>query len=104
MEVIDTDGFHAGRAWGSRQLLALGEFDARILWTDKPYRWHANTGEELFVVLSGKVRMHLRRRDGSEYFRDLGAGNAMLFNDGDEHYAEPLPEARLLVIERKDSE
>lgn len=104
MERIDTRTFRAERAWGSRCLLDMGKFAARMHWTNEPYRWHANTGEELFVVLSGNVRMHVRHPDGSESFQDLAAGDAMLFADGDQHYAEPQPEARLLVIERKDSD
>lgn len=104
MERIDTKTFHADRAWGSRRLLDMGEFEARMHWTDAPYRWHANRGEELFVVLSGNVRMHVRHEDGGESFQDLAAGDAMLFADGDEHYAEPRSEARLLVIERKNSD
>lgn len=104
MERIDIQGFRAARAWGSRLLLDMDAHTARLHWTDSAYHWHRNTGAELFVVLDGKVRMHWRRADGSEGFDDLVPGAAMLFDDGDEHYAQPLPEARVLVIERKDSD
>lgn len=103
MERIDVDGFRAERAWGSRLLLDMNLHTARLHWTDKPYHWHRNTGEELFVVLAGAVRMHWRT-NRSEGCEDLYPGDAMLFEDGDEHCAEPRPEARVLVIERKDSE
>lgn len=104
MERIDVQNFRAERAWGSRILMNLDEYTVRLHWTNQPYRWHANTGEELFVVLDGQVRMHLREKTGREFSEFLKPGDAMHFSAGDEHYAEPLPEARVLVIERKDSE
>ena len=30
----------------------------RVHWTDKPYKWHVNDGEEVFAVLDGTVDMH----------------------------------------------
>jgi len=32
----------------------------RLHWTDQPYKWHINDGEEVFVVLDGAVDMHTR--------------------------------------------
>ncbi len=32
----------------------------RVHWTDQPYKWHVNDGEEVFAVLDGKVDMHYR--------------------------------------------
>lgn len=104
MERVDVHTFRAERAWGSRLLLDLGEHAARLHWTDAPYRWHANTGAELFVVLAGRVRMHWRDGRGCEHRQTLEVGDVMRFDEGEEHYAEPLPEARVLVIERKDSD
>lgn len=103
MEFIDTHGFLPGRAWGSRLLLDLGAHSARLHWTDAAYRWHANVGDELFVVLDGRVRMHWRDGLGAEHQRLLDAGDAVRIAEGEAHYAEPLPQARVLVIERKDS-
>ena len=104
MERIDVRQFKAASAWGSRLLMDMGEHAARIHWTDTAYRWHVNSGKELFVVLDGLVRMHLRRANGEQSFEELRTGDVMLFCQGDEHYAEPMPQARILVIERKDSD
>lgn len=82
----------------------IGDHAVKMHWTDAGYHWHTNTGQELFVVLDGKVRMFWRSADDAEQFRDLECGDVMLFEEGDAHRAEPLPQARVLVIERKDSD
>jgi len=51
-----------------------------VHWSDQPYVWHVNDGQEVFVVLDGRVRMRYRK-------------------DG----AEPLGVARVLVIETEGS-
>lgn len=104
MEFIETRAFLPERAWGSLLLIDLGAYAARLHWTDAPYRWHANLGDELFVVLDGRVRMHWRDAQSREHQRTLAAGDAVRIGEGEAHYAEPLPQARVLVIERKDSE
>lgn len=104
MEIIDARDFTAERAWGSRGLMAIGDHAARLHWTDQPYRWHQNTGEELFVVLDGIVDMHYVG-DGDECeVVELRAGQVALIGAGDRHVAHPRGAARILVIERQDSE
>lgn len=52
----------------------------RVHWTDRPYRWLVN--------------------DGNEHVERLTPGRLCLAEDGDEHVAHP---ARILVVERKGS-
>ena len=94
--------FRGDAAWDA---LTLGEIDGvtvRLHWSDQPYRWHVNDGAEAFIVLSGTVDMHYRR-DGEGQVRRLTAGEACFAEAGDEHYAAPVGEARILVVERKGS-
>ena len=74
----------------------------RLHWTDAPYVWHVNDGTEVFVVLDGAVDMHYRV-DGAEKVRRLVVGDVCHAEPGDEHVAHPVPEARVLVVERKGS-
>lgn len=104
MEIIDARGFTADRAWGSRLLLDLDLHTARLHWTDQPYRWHDNHGDELFIVLDGEVEMHHLDQAQAPSVQVLEAGQMALIRDGERHVAVPRGEARVLVIERKDSE
>jgi mannose-6-phosphate isomerase-like protein (cupin superfamily) len=74
----------------------------RLHWTDKPYKWHVNDGEEVFAVMQGEVRMHVRGGEG-ERVLTLRAGDIFHAQAGDEHFAEPVGEARILVIEKEGS-
>lgn len=102
MEIIDSSGFTADRAWGSRELMAMDGHAASLHWTDQPYRWHQNTGREVFVVLDGIVDMHYRD-EGGEQIVALHAGQIAVIGAGEFHVAHPRGEARILVIERSDS-
>jgi len=95
--------FVADRAWGSQLLSDFGDVTVRLHWTDQPYRWHTNTGPEVFVVLDGAVDMHVRTPEG-EHVIHLTAGQGVSVAPGDEHVAHPQGAARILVVERKDSE
>ncbi len=46
----------------------------RLHWTDKPYKWHVNDGEEVFAVLNGRVEMRFRE-DGKEQSVVLETGD-----------------------------
>ncbi len=54
----------------------------RLHWTDKPYKWHVNNGERTLL---------------------LRAGDIFYAQAGDEHFAEPVGEARILVVEKEGS-
>ena len=103
MEFINSSTFVADAAWASRALLDLENHTVKIHWTDRPYRWHQNTGEELFVVLDGVVEMSYLE-DGEEHVRILEAGQMALIGHGERHVARPRGEARVLVIEQKGTE
>jgi len=55
MNIIRAKSFTAERAWGALDIANMGGITTRLHWTDQPYRWHVNDGEEVFVVLDGKV-------------------------------------------------
>ncbi|MDN5852428.1 MAG: cupin, partial [Actinomycetia bacterium] len=72
-------------------------------WTDAPYKWHVNDGAEAFVVLAGTVDMHYRI-NGDELVERLVPGRICIADDGDEHVAHPIGEARILVVEQRGSD
>ena len=74
----------------------------RLHWTDQPYRWHVNDGQEVFVVLDGQVRMHYRE-NGSERTVTLDSGDILYASVGTEHAAHPRGIARILVVESEGS-
>ncbi len=95
--------FVADKPWGSQLLSDFGDVTVRLHSTDTAYHWHTNTGNEVFVVLDGVVDMHVRDQ-GAERIHRLNAGEGMAFVPGDEHVAHPQGLARVLVVERKDSQ
>lgn len=74
----------------------------RLHWTDRPYKWHVNDGAEVFVVIDGEVEMHYRE-NGEEKVVRMERGEIFFADVGDEHFASPIGEARVLVIEREGS-
>ncbi|WP_346398269.1 cupin domain-containing protein [Pseudomonas syringae] len=102
MRVIRSKDFTATRAWGADDIVNLGGTTVRLHWTDKPYKWHINDGEEVFAVLDGAVDMHYRE-SGIERVVRLVTGDVFFSEAGCEHVAHPCGEARILVIEREGS-
>jgi quercetin dioxygenase-like cupin family protein len=74
----------------------------RLHWTDAPYQWHQNDGVEVFAVLDGIVEMRYRDAAGPQV-AELRAGDVFIAEEGDEHSASPVGEARILVVERRGS-
>lgn len=103
MKLIDPQGFRATRPWGSLDIAKIDGATVRLHWTDQPYHWHINDGVEVFVLLDGEVKMHYRE-DGKEKVFHMKAGEIFHAEVGDAHFAEPVGEARILVVEREDSE
>ena len=103
MKLTRVSSFTADRAWGSELIALFGEISAKAHWTDQPYRWHKNTGREVFMVVDGVVDMHYRE-GGVEKVMTLHPGDALTVEDGEEHVAHPRGEARILVIETVGSE
>jgi len=102
MKVIRSREFTGSRAWEALDIAAIDDASVRLHWTDRPYQWHVNDGEEVFAVLDGKVHMHYRDQ-GVEKAAVLDAGDVFFASIGCEHVAHPVGPARVLVIEKKGS-
>lgn len=102
MKVINARQFTAERAWGAQHIATINGISTRLHWTDQPYKWHTNDGEEIFVVLDGQVQMFYRQ-NGAEHSVQLQVGDIFYASAGTEHVAHPLGEARILVIEKEGS-
>ncbi len=103
MKVIRSSEYRADRAWGALDICNMSGVTTRLHWTDEPYHWHTNEGEEVFVVLDGKVEMFYRQ-DGQEKSHILEQGDIFFASTGTEHVAHPIGEARILVVEKEGSE
>ena len=102
MRVIRSKDFTADRAWGADDIANMEGTTTRLHWTDQPYKWHVNDGEEVFAVLDGTVDMHYRQ-SGITQVVTLEVGDVFFAEVGCEHVAHPRGEARILVVEREGS-
>lgn len=102
MKVIRSREFTAERAWGALDIANMNGVTTRLHWTDAPYKWHINDGEEVFAVLDGIVDMHYRE-NGMEKIATLNTGDVFFAGIGCEHVAHPRGAARILVIEKEGS-
>ena len=100
---VRSAGFRAPTPWGATDIARMNGITTRLHWTDQPYHWHVNDGDEVFAVLHGQVDMFYR--DGTtEHCTRLGPGDVFHAPAGTEHVAHPLGEARILVVEMEGSE
>lgn len=102
MRLIRGKEFTAERPWGALDVASMNGTTVRLHWTDKPYVWHVNDGEEVFAVMDGTVDMHYRE-GGTEHVATLRAGDIFFAGMGCEHVAHPRGEARILVVETAGS-
>lgn len=102
MEIIRSKEFTASRAWGAKDICNMNGVTTRLHWTDKPYKWHINDGEEVFAVLDGRVEMRYKE-NGTEKATVLETGDIFYASIGTEHVAHPVGEARILVVEKQGS-
>lgn len=102
MQIIRSNTFRAERAWGAKDIANMNGITTRLHWTDQPYQWHVNDGEEVFVVLDGSVEMHYKDK-GIVQKAVLMPGDIFYATIGTEHVAHPCGEARVLVIESEGS-
>jgi mannose-6-phosphate isomerase-like protein (cupin superfamily) len=65
MKIIRSKSFTAERAWAALDIANMNGITTRLHWTDQPYKWHINDGQEVFVVLDGQVQMRYRE-EGEE--------------------------------------
>jgi mannose-6-phosphate isomerase-like protein (cupin superfamily) len=102
VEIIRSKEFTASHAWGAKDISNMNGITTRLHWTDKPYQWHINDGEEVFAVLDGVVEM-LYKENGIEQSTVLNTGDIFFASVGTAHVAHPKGEARILVIESAGS-
>jgi mannose-6-phosphate isomerase-like protein (cupin superfamily) len=103
MKIFRGSTFTADRAWGAVDIANMSGITTRLHWTDQPYKWHINDGEEVFAVLAGRVEMKFRGDLGVEQNTILETGDVFFASIGTEHVAHPIGEARILVVEREGS-
>lgn len=101
-KIFKSREFTGTRAWDALTIAEMNGITTRLHWTDQPYKWHMNDGEEVFVVLDGKVEMRFRE-GGEERSVELNAGDVFYAGVGCEHVAHPIGEARILVVEKEGS-
>jgi mannose-6-phosphate isomerase-like protein (cupin superfamily) len=102
MKIIRSKSFTATRPWGALDIANMGGITTRLHWTDQPYKWHVNDGEEVFAVLDGRVEMRYRE-NGVEHSVVLETGDVFYASVGTEHVAHPIGAARILVVEAEGS-
>ena len=102
MEIIRSKEFTASRAWGAKDIATMNGVTTRLHWTNQPYKWHINDGEEVFAVLDGIVEMFYKENE-IEHSTILNSGDIFYASVGTEHISHPKGEARILVIETEGS-
>ncbi|RQS74983.1 cupin domain-containing protein [Burkholderia sp. Bp8963] len=102
MKIIRSTAFTADRPWGALDIANLHGITVRLHWTDQPYRWHVNDGDEVFAVLDGRVEMRYREADDERSVL-LATGDVFHAPAGTAHVAHPIGEARILVVETEGS-
>lgn len=102
MRIIHGREFTGTRPWEALDVATLNGITVRVHWTDQPYKWHVNDGEEVFVVLDGLVEMRYRE-SGIERSTLLQIGDIFHATPGTEHVAHPRGAARILVVETAGS-
>ena len=102
MKIIRSKEFTADHPWGALDIANMGGITMRLHWTDQPYKWHINDGQEVFAVLDGRVEMRFRE-SGEDRSAILETGDIFYASIGTEHVAHPIGQARILVIEAEGS-
>ena len=102
MKVFESAKFTGNRAWEAIDIANMNGVTTRLHWTNQPYKWHTNNGEEVFAVLDGAVEMRYRE-NGIEKSVELNTGDVFFAEVGCEHIAHPIGEARILVVEKEGS-
>ena len=102
MEVVRSKEFTAENAWGSINIANMNGVTTKLHWTDKPYKWHINDGEEVFAVLDGVVKM-MYKENNKVKTTTLNVGDIFFASIGTEHVAHPKGQARILVVEHEGS-
>jgi mannose-6-phosphate isomerase-like protein (cupin superfamily) len=102
MQIFRSKKFKPEQAWDAKEIANMNGITTRLHWTDQPYKWHINDGEEVFVVLDGTVEMFFKE-NGIKKSEILETGDIFYAAIGTEHVAHPHGEARILVVESEGS-
>jgi mannose-6-phosphate isomerase-like protein (cupin superfamily) len=102
MKIIRSKSFTGERAWSALDIANMNGITTRLHWTDQPYKWHINDGQEVFAVLDGNVEMHYKE-NGEVQTVLLETGDVFYASVGTEHVAHPIGAARILVVESEGS-
>lgn len=102
MKFICSKDFTGSRAWESLTVATFDNTSVKLHWTDQPYKWHVNDGQEVFAVMDGIVDMHYKE-NGDVKNKMLNTGDIFYASVGTEHVAHPQGAARILVIEKVGS-
>lgn len=102
MKIVRSSQFKTDLAWGAQTIANMNGITIRLHWTDAPYKWHINDGEEVFSVLDGEVEMRYMDKS-KEKAEVLKQGDIFFASVGTQHVAIPIGEARVLVIEKEGS-
>lgn len=86
MKIIRSKEVTADRPWGALDIANMNGITTRLHWTDQPYKWHINEGEEIFAILDGRVDMKYRV-DGQEKSVTLNTGDIFYASVDTEHVA-----------------
>lgn len=103
MKYVSPADFRGAHAWQALDIANMEGVTVRVHWTDKPYEWHVNEGQEVFVVLDGCIDMHVRRANGGVEVKRMDPGMIAHARVGVEHVAHPVEPSRVLVIEKRGS-
>ncbi|KEQ18789.1 cupin domain-containing protein [Endozoicomonas numazuensis] len=102
MKIIRGKQFRPNRSWDAMDIANMKGVTTRLHWTDTPYKWHINDGEEVFVVIDGEVEMKYKENN-LEKSTILYPGDIFFASKGTEHVAHPSTPSRVLVIEHEGS-
>jgi len=81
--------------WSPRTVAELNDYDIRLVKLEGPFVWHAHPEtDELFLVLSGQLRIELR--DGAV---ELGPGELYVVPKGVEHRPVAEREVHVMLVE-----
>ena len=77
----------------------LNDYKLQVVRVQGPFVWHKHDEtDDFFLVLSGRLTIHLRDRDV-----ELEAGELFVVPRGVEHCPEAAEEAEVLLIEPRDT-
>ncbi|KAA6099963.1 cupin (plasmid) [Pantoea dispersa] len=102
MNFYSSREFTGSKAWESQHIASFDNTSVKLHWTDQPYKWHINDGQEVFAVMDGCVDMFYKQA-GEVRTQRLTTGDIFYASEGTEHVAHPQGVARVLVIEQAGS-